>query len=134
MKSQATKNILVFSMLLVFIIMPVLASAEIIPDCSPNCGYYDLIKLVNNIIKWIIITSVPVAAGVFAWAGINMMMHAGNPGKRKESIDMMKKVFFGFVFILAAWIIVGTITKALLNPDIKIPVDVGINKSINLYI
>ena len=143
MKKQLIQNILIFSAIFVFAALPVLVSAQdngpFIPCGGPgqhDCGYNDILILVNNIIKWIIIISAPVAAGIFAWAGLKMMMNASNPGKRAESISMMKKVFIGFVFILSAWIIVGTITKALINPDanINIPVDVSINKSINLYI
>ena len=100
--------------------IPFLVSAQggFIPcdgGLSDECGYDDLLILINNVIDWIIKISVPIAAGVFAWAGIKMMIHGDNPGKRSESINTMKKVFIGFVFILSAWIIVTTITNALLS-------------------
>lgn len=123
----------IFPILFLIIIIPILTNAQtkIIPDCGALnvCGYGELLQLVNNIIKWIIMISVPIAAGVFAWAGFSMMIGADNPGKRKDSIDMMKKVFIGFVFILAAWIIVTTITNTLLSPEFKgsVPVE-GDNK------
>lgn len=106
---------------LVLMLVPLISTAQgnIVPDCSPNCGYQDLLQLVNNIIKWIIMISFPVAAGVFAWAGITMMANPTNPGKRKESIDMMKKVFIGFAVVLSAWIIVTTITNTLLSDKFK---------------
>jgi|SRR3989344_2809273 len=133
-----SKNIIVFCLLLVVVIIPVFANAAdpIIP-CGdhirdPNtgniigeqepCGYGDLLKLVNNIINWIIMISVPVAAGVFAWAGITYMT-TGVADKKSYAKSMMTKVFTGFVIILAAWIIVTTITKALLlNPSI-VPIE-----------
>ena len=119
-------------LLLLIIVIPVFVSAQIIPNCSPNCGYNDLLTLVNNIINWIILISVPVAAGVFAWAGI-LDMTTGISDKKSQAKDMMWKVFVGFVFILAAWIIVGTIVKALLRPNLTVPVDTAINKIINYY-
>lgn len=130
------KNILVFSLLLAFGFVPILAGAQgnpIIP-CTNNCGYADLLKLVNNIINWIIMISMPVAAGVFAWAGFKYMT-TGVVDERTAAKNMIQKVLIGFVCILAAWIIVGTIIKALLNPDVAntVPIDVSASKFINIH-
>jgi hypothetical protein len=119
-------------LLLLIIVIPVFVSAQIIPNCSPNCGYNDLLTLVNNIINWIIWIAVPVAAGVFAWAGIKLMT-TGVADEKSAAKAMIWKVFIGLVFILAAWIIVGTIIKALLQNPSSVPVQININKSINLY-
>jgi hypothetical protein len=129
------KNILIFSLLIV-IIIPVFVRAadpiipkgscgETLPGGGVNreCGYEDLIKLVNNIIDWIIIISAPVAAGVFAWAGITYMT-TGVADQKSYAKSMMTKVFIGFVVILAAWIIVTTITNVLLTPAAKSAVPV----------
>lgn len=126
------KNVLVFSLLLL-IVFPVFVNAQIIPNCSPNCGYNDLLKLVNNIINWIIMISVPVAAGVFAWAGFTYMT-TGISDKKSEAKAMLVKVVIGFAAILAAWIIVGTVIKALLKDPSSVPIDITINKSLNLYV
>ncbi len=107
--------------LVAVLVVPVLTFAEekpIIP-CTNDCGYNDLLQLVNNVINWIIIISVPVAAGVFAWAGFQMMLNANNPGKRDDSKTMMWSVVKGLAFILAAWILVTTITNTLLKEDFK---------------
>lgn len=85
-----------------------------IVPCINNCDYGYLIQLVNNIINWMVVISVPVSAGVFAWAGILYMTSAGS-SKKEDAKKMLTKVFWGFVFILSAWIIVTTITKALLS-------------------
>ena len=107
------KNILIPFFLFAVIIIPFLVNAAgLVPDCSPNCGYKDLLTLVNNIIKWIIMVSVPVAAGVFAWAGFKYMT-TGVSDQKAAAKAMLVKVFLGFVFILAAWLIVSTILKAL---------------------
>ncbi len=124
------KKIVPFLILFAIVLIPVFTFAQaqespIIPNCSPNCGYSDLLKLVNNIIKWIILISVPVAAGVLAWAGFNIMLHADNMGKRKEAIDMIKKVLIGLFFILAAWVIVSTVLNALLKDPGSVPVDIS---------
>lgn len=145
--NKKIKNFLPILFLIMIIIVPIFANAQtsspspIIPDCgilvngklNRECGYEDLLKLVNNIINWIIIISVPVAAGVFAWAGIKYMT-TGISDQKSAAKAIIWKVFVGFVFILAAWIIVGTIIKALLKPSIAVPVQININKSINFYV
>lgn len=117
--------------LVAVLIVPVLVGAQdqkekpIIPtDCGNlvggkldrECDYNDLLKLVNNVINWIIMISMPVAAGVFAWAGFKYMT-TGIVDQKAAARKMLQSVFIGFVFILSAWIIVTTITKALLNQD-----------------
>jgi len=127
--NKKIKNFLPILFLLL-IIVPVLTFAQggFIP-CDKNCGYNDLLKLVNNVINWIIMISVPVAAGVFAWAGIKYMT-TGISDQKTEAKKMLTKVFIGFVFILAAWIIVTTITNALLSENAKkaVPIE-GVNKN-----
>lgn len=123
------KNFIPIILLLLVIIVPVFVNAAdpIIPCGGPGqnqCGYGDLLKLVNNIINWIIMISVPVAAGVFAWAGIKYMV-TGVSDQKSEAKAMMVKVFIGFTAILAAWIIVTTITNTLLSDEFKkaVPVE-----------
>ena len=118
--------------LLLVIIVPIFVNAQeptqivstkcgvTLPGGGVNreCGYADLIELVNTIITWIIMISVPVAAGVFAWAGIKYMT-TGIADQKSVAKEMIKKVFIGFVFILAAWIIVTTVTNTLLKDEFK---------------
>ena len=114
----------IFFSLLLMIIVPVFVNgAQITPTCGQynDCGYDDLLKLVNNFINWIIMISAPVAAGVFAWAGITYMT-TGVSDKKSYAKSMMTKVFIGFVIILAAWLIVTTITNVLLANPSSIPV------------
>jgi hypothetical protein len=126
MNKKITK---LFPILFLFLIIaiPVFVKAGIIPDCGitqPNggvnkeCGFDDFLQLINNVIDWIIRISIPVAAGVFAWAGFKYMT-TGISDQKSAAKAMLVKVFVGFVFILAAWLIIGTIIKALLqNPNI----------------
>jgi len=109
---------------ILFLVLPVfvLAQGSFVP-CVNDCGYSDLLKLVNNIINWIIMISFPVAAGVFAWAGFKLMT-TGIADERSAAKAMLWKVFIGFIFILSAWIIVTTITNTFLSPDFKSAVPV----------
>ena len=132
-------RILIPVFLVLIMLMPVLVGAQggfipcggnIFDDSGniigkqPECSFGYLLQLVNNIISWIIKISVPVAAGVFAWAGI-LYMTTGIAGKKEDAKKMIHKVFIGLVFILSAWIIVTTLTKALLDDEFSkdVPVE-----------
>jgi hypothetical protein len=129
MKTIGAKQTKIFFLLffLVFLSSPFLANAQIVPCGGPGqepCGYQHLIVLVNRIINWIIMISMPIAAGAFAYAGI-LYMTTGVSDKKSEAKTMIRKVFIGFICILSAWIIVTTITNALLKQEFKdvVPVE-----------
>ena len=83
-----------------------------------------LLVLADNIITWIIMISVPVAAGVFAWAGF-ILMTTGVADKRSQAKAMFWKVFIGFVIILSAWLVVSTLLNALLKPEIRNTINIS---------
>jgi hypothetical protein len=112
------KKIAPFFVFAILIIAPILASAQNFVPCDKNCGYNDLLIMINRIIKWIMLTSVPVAAGLFAWAGI-LYMITGVQDQKTKAKNIFKNVLIGFVCILSAWIIVTTITNALLNTEFE---------------
>lgn len=106
------------------LISPTVAFAQpLVPtDCGgvgqPECGYKHLLQMVDTIINWLIMISVPISAGVMAWAGI-IYMTTGIADKKAQAKSMLIKVFIGFVAILSAWIIVSTILNVLVNPNIR---------------
>lgn len=116
-------KIAILVLFFVIILTPVLSRAEewkgLIPcggaGQSP-CDFDGLTKLVKNIIDWIIMIAIPISAAVFAIAGFKYMTSAV-VDQKAEAKNMMRKVLIGLVFILAAWLIVGAIVKALLNPE-----------------
>lgn len=85
---------------------------------QPECGYFDLFKLIQNVINEIIKLSIPIFAGLFAYAGI-LYMTQDVSGKKEQAKAIMKNAFWGFVLILSAWIIVSTILSVLLSDPYK---------------
>ena len=82
-----------------------------------ECDFYDLIRLVQNVLNWIVLISFPVAIITFAWAGF-LLLTTGVVDKRTEAKKMLWSVVIGFAIILAAWLIVRTIVNTLLAPNI----------------
>jgi hypothetical protein len=55
-------------------------------------------------------------------------MTTGVVDERTKAKNMIQKVFLGFVFILAAWLLVSTILNALLADEFKNAVPVELNQ------
>lgn len=80
-----------------------------------QCGFTDLIKLVNNVINWLITISTLIATGVAAYAGVLLLTSGGKPEAMKKAKAMLGKVVTGYVIILIAWLAVYTIMHTLVD-------------------
>lgn len=83
-----------------------------------DCGYGDLIAAVKRVIDWVIIFTLEFSVVIIAYAGFNYLISGDNPGKRAEANKMLTKVVIGIFFVLAAWLIVNLIARALLTPAV----------------
>lgn len=111
----------IFSSIIFFLSAFYFANAQSLGiPCGNNignmCEFKHLIILAQNIMNFMILITLPLAAIGFAWAGWLYLSAGGNSGKITQAHEIFKKVFWGFVFVLSAWLIVYTITNALLNP------------------
>lgn len=123
---------LVFATLLVFVIvlMPFVVSAQGFEVCDgPDCDFSDLVLLVQKIINFLIFTlAFPISALMFAYAGILMLTAGGKEGQIKKAKSIFMGVAIGLVLMLAAWLIVYTITNTLIDEDkINIPEEVQLD-------
>lgn len=81
----------------------------------PDCDFGDLMNLGKRIIDFLILLSIPLATIAFAYAGYLFLTSAGNPGQVSDAKKIFGKVLWGFFFVLTAWLIVRTITSAVLT-------------------
>ncbi len=100
--------------------VPVTASAqsddpEGLLTCENKCGWDDLVELAQVIIRFILGISIPIAAAMFAYAGFTYLTAAGDPGKIKKAHGIFQNVFWGFVLILSAWLIINLLTTFFLK-------------------
>lgn len=113
------KTYAVFFLTLMMLAVPLVsmsAPIDIVPCGGPtekSCGFQDLIKLAQNIIKFLIYIGSFIAAIVFMWAGFKLILNPADPGARKEALGMFVKVFWGFVMMLGAWLLVSLIVGML---------------------
>lgn len=91
------------------------ATYGLIPCNGPDCTFDSFVQLAQNLINYLIMISIPLTAIAFAYAGFLMVTSAGSEEKIKQGKAIFGKVLIGFLFILGAWLIVYTITTALLT-------------------
>lgn len=90
-----------------------------------KCNFYNLIVIINQLINWAFTLSLPVVAGMFAYAGY---LHiSGSESDIKKSREMMKNAIIGFIIALTAWFIVTTLVNW-----IKAPTFTGVDTLSNL--
>ena len=92
---------------------------QLVPCKGVDCDFNALMTLVNRVISFILYISIPLAAISFSYAGYLYISAAGDPGKIESAHGIFKSVLIGFIFIISAWLIVYTITNALLGSDFK---------------
>lgn len=83
---------------------------------GPNCDFPSLLKLAKNVMNFLILLSIPVFGIIAAYAGWTMLTSGGSEGARDKAKQMFTKGIVGFLWVLGAWLIVWTITTALLDP------------------
>lgn len=84
---------------------------------GPDCTYDHLILLAQNVIHNLIILSTLAAVIIFIIVGFKLLASGGNTSAKDEAKKMLWKVLIGFVWILAAWLVVYTITSVLLRSE-----------------
>jgi hypothetical protein len=129
MKTKSSKQYVVGSMGL-FLTLLILTACYLLPTTlhgqeegrgqynlivcdGPDCDFGDLVRLVQNLINFMIILSTFFATAAFAYAGTTLLTSGGNESAKTKAKDIFKKVMFGYLWILGAWLVVYTITSVL---------------------
>ena len=86
-------------------------------DRQRVCNFQALMLMVNSIIQWIFMLSIPIFVIMFAYAGFLYM--TPSPGNREKSNKMLWKALQGFAIMLIAWFIVSTLLSWVLSDSFK---------------
>jgi hypothetical protein len=107
-------NTFLIIFLLSLFVLPLSSFAQgtgLVP-CTDNCGFNDLLTLVNTFINFILTRlAVPIAAIMFAYAGFLLVFSGGESSKRTKAKDIFINVAIGLVFVAACWLIIHTISS-----------------------
>ena len=83
----------------------------------PDCGFNQLIQLGINLINFLIVLAVPLAAISFVWAGVLLLTSGGSESARDKAKTVATKTGWGLIIVIGAWVIVKTILVVLLGDD-----------------
>ncbi len=122
MMKYFSRNFFVFLFLIIFIgvsVPTMVFSAQhntsgLIPcghGVNDQCTFADLMALGRNIVNFLILLSIPLAAIAFAYSGFLLLTAGGDVGKRGKAKEIFVKVLWGFIFVISAWLIVYTFTR-----------------------
>jgi len=92
-----------------------LPTGKSVGDIKNPCGFNDAVKLVTNIISWLIYAGTVLSAIVFVYVGWLYLSAGGDEGKVKKAKEILWKVIWGFVIMVAAWLIIKTIETTLIG-------------------
>ena len=78
------------------------------------CGFYDVLKIINKGINFVLFKLVlPIAALLFAYAGIKLIFSGGNSGAKTEAKNIFTSVLIGLAIAAGAWLIVHLLLQIL---------------------
>lgn len=114
---QKIKKIIISLSVFLILIIPVISFAVNTPlvTCYNNCGFKELMDLINRIIQFILFDMVlPIAAIMFAYAGILLITAGGNTSSaRTKAKDVFKSGVLGLGLALGAFIIIRTLLSII---------------------
>ncbi len=125
-------KIFIFSILIVFSILPVFsfaANTALVP-CNNNtqdtvdsqgnpvkaapCDFNAFMILINKVVKFILFDmAIPISAIMFAYAGFLMVTSGGSSEAKTKAKHIFTNVALGLIIAIAAWLIINVILTTL---------------------
>lgn len=100
-----------------FALTPTLALAAGLVPCGNEdprqCNWDAAIGFANSLLTYLIGIGILLAAIIIAWAGINILLAQGNPGKINDAKRMMWNVVVGLAVMILAFTIIKVILTTL---------------------
>jgi hypothetical protein len=83
-------------------------------EFSDPCNFEYLMTMLNYIIDWSFkYLATPIFAILFIYAGYLYITSSGNPGNVNTAKKIIKNALWGYLIILASWLIIDTIVAGL---------------------
>lgn len=116
------KSLFLLPIILAILILPTLSlAAGLVPCNGLDCEIEHVIGrdgVINRLVKFIFdVVLVPLSAGIIIYAGISILLNAGNPDKIGEAKKLIYNTLIGFIIVLCAFLIVQLIVRTLASPE-----------------
>ena len=117
------KSILVIGLLLLipFFAMGNNGSSGLVPCSGIDCSLCDIFTLLANVIAFMLITVVPLAATLlFMWGGVKFLTAGGDAGKVNDARKLMVSVVIGIVIVYSAHMLISAFLSVM-GADVNWP-------------
>ncbi|MBY0473218.1 lytic transglycosylase domain-containing protein [Patescibacteria group bacterium] len=84
---------------------------------ATSCNFCYFAKLIQNIVNFLVMVTIPISVGMFAWAGILFFTNAGNPKRIARARSIFRSVLIGFIITITGWLVVQVILQSVTNQD-----------------
>lgn len=88
------------------------------PGRNVKCNFAALINTIDYIVKWIFLLTIPIFAGIIAYAGF-LYMKSPSSGDRTKANAMLWTAVKGFIIMLSAWVLVASLVDMIVDPAFK---------------
>lgn len=82
---------------------------------STGCQACNLAQLIQNLMTFAIGIAIPIAAALFAYAGVLMFTAADDTGKITKAKGIFKDAFIGFLIAITAWLVINTLLHVIFS-------------------
>jgi hypothetical protein len=108
-----------FFLALIVVVLPGVVSAQggpggLVPCEGADCTACSVVQLANGMVRWLISILMVIFAIITMYAGFELVTSGGNPQAKTKAKQKMINAFIGLIIVLAAWILVDTLMRAIL--------------------
>lgn len=93
-------------------------AAGLVTCSGPDCTFCSLIQMVDKIIDWVVAFAVILAILILVYTGFKMVYSQGNSNEWAKAKEQLINIFIGMLLIVAAWTLVDTLMKLLVDDKI----------------
>ena len=82
---------------------------------ATSCNFCYFAKLIQNIVNFLVMVTIPISVAMFAWAGIKFFTAGANPKNIAQAKTIFRSVFIGFIITISGWLVVQVILQNITN-------------------
>lgn len=100
------------------LMVPLLAlgASDLIVCDGPHCGFYDLIKLANVVIKFLFYDiAMPLVALGIMYAGARLIIFQNKEKEKTAAKEMLTNIGYGFALMLGTFVLIKFVLSQVLS-------------------
>ncbi|MBY0294271.1 pilin [Patescibacteria group bacterium] len=82
---------------------------------ATSCNFCYFAKLIQNVVNFLVMVTIPISVAMFAWAGIKFFTAGANPKNIAQAKTIFRSVFIGFIITISGWLVVQVILQNITN-------------------